>query len=69
MKGKLAMLVGFVLGLAGFLLLFKIFFLPNIPPEDEVPPIVVVLAAIVNGFLFGYIAYLFQKTRAAKKEQ
>lgn len=57
------MIGGFVAGVAGFLLLFKIFFLPNIPPEDEVPPIVVVLAAIVNGFLFGYIVYLLQRAK------
>jgi branched-subunit amino acid ABC-type transport system permease component len=63
MKSKALMIGGFVAGVAGFLLLFKIFFLPNIPPEDEVPPIVVVLAAIVNGFLFGYIVYLLQRAK------
>lgn len=60
--------MGFVLGGAGFLLIFKIFFLEHIPPEDEVPPGVVVFVALVNGLLFAFAGYLvqnyFQKTQS-----
>ncbi len=38
MKNKTGIFIGFVLGTAGFLLLFKVIFLDNIPPEDELAP-------------------------------
>ena len=66
MKNIAGKLVGFVLGAAGFLLLFKIFALPHIPPEDELAPGIVVIAAVVNGFLFGYVGAFIQN-RLVKK--
>lgn len=38
MKNKTGIIVGFVIGLTGFLLLFKLIFLDHIPPEDEIAP-------------------------------
>ncbi|GAA4456900.1 hypothetical protein GCM10023189_26830 [Nibrella saemangeumensis] len=52
--------MGFVLGLTGFLLLFKVVFLNHIPPEDELAPGMVVLAAILNGVLFAFVGYVTQ---------
>ncbi len=60
MKNKTGIISGFVLGLAGFLLLFKFIFLDRIPPEDEVAPGMVVIAAILNGFLFALAGYFIQ---------
>lgn len=60
MKNKAGVISGFVLGLTVFLLLFKLIFLDNIPPEDELAPGIVVALAILNGLLLGYAGYLLQ---------
>ena len=60
MKNKTGIVSGFVLGLAGFLLMFKLFILDNIPREDEVPPGIVVAVSILNGLLFAYAGYPIQ---------
>ena len=60
LKNIAGVIIGFVLGLAGFLLLFKVIFLDNISPEDELAPGIVVMAAILNGLLFAYAGYLTQ---------
>lgn len=60
MKNKTGIMVGFVIGLTGFLLLFKLIFLDHIPPEDEIAPGVVVIAAILNGVLFAFAGGLIQ---------
>jgi Na+/proline symporter len=60
MKNKAGAIIGFVLGMAGFLLTFKIFFLPNIPPEDEVPPGVVLFTGIMSGVVLGFAGSLVQ---------
>lgn len=60
MKNKTGLISGFGLGLTGFLLLFKLIFLDNIPPEDEIAPGIVVAVAILSGLLFSYAGYLLQ---------
>ena len=60
MKNKTGIIIGFVLGLSGFLFLFKIIFLDNIPPSDELAPGIVVLASIMNGILFAFAGHLVQ---------
>jgi hypothetical protein len=67
MKNKTGKIFGFIFGLAGFLLLFKLFFLDKIPKEDEVPPGAVLVAAIVSGIFFGFIGSLIQNYIAKKK--
>ncbi len=67
MKNKTGIFIGFVLGTAGFLLLFKVIFLDNIPPEDELVPGIVVMAAVLNGIVFAYIGSLLQSYRAKKR--
>jgi hypothetical protein len=67
MKNKVGKLSGFVLGVTGFLLMFKLIFLVNIPPEDELAPGIVVLAAILNGFLFAFIGSRIQNYFAKKR--
>jgi len=61
MRNKTGKLSGFILGTISFLLLFKVLFLNNIPPEDELAPGIVVFAAIMNGVLCGYIGSLIQR--------
>lgn len=61
MKKNIVKIIGFALGLVGFLLVFKVFVLPTIPPNDEIAPGMVVIAAILNGFLFSFIGSLIQK--------
>ena len=61
MKNKLGLIMGFVIGFASFLLLFKIFILENVPKEDEVPPGLVLIAAIGTGGLFAFLGNWIQK--------
>ena len=60
MKNKTGIIGGFVLGLTGFLLIFKLIFLDKIPPEDELAPGIVLFVALVNGLLFAFAGYLIQ---------
>lgn len=43
------LIIGFILGFAGFLLLFKIIVLDKTPPSDELAPGVVMILAIFSG--------------------
>jgi hypothetical protein len=61
MKSKTGIISGFIIGVTGFLLMFKVIFLDNIPPEDELAPGIVVFASVLNGLLFAYIGSLIQK--------
>jgi len=61
MKNKAGFIGGFVFGFTGFLLMFKLLFLDTTPPEDELAPGMVVLAAILNGVLFAFIGQFIQK--------
>jgi hypothetical protein len=67
MKNKTGIIGGFAIGVAGFLWLFKIIFLVNIPPEDELAPGIVVMAAILNGCLFAFIGFSVQNYFVKKK--
>lgn len=68
MKNKAGIIIGFIAGFAGFLLLFKILFLDKIPREDEVAPGLIMLAAIFNGLLFAFFGALIQNYRRRNKE-
>ena len=67
MKNKTGIIGGFAIGVTGFLWLFKIIFLVNIPPEDELAPGIVVMAAILNGCLFAFIGSAIQNYLAKKR--
>lgn len=60
MKTKAGLIAGFILGVTAFLFLFKIIFLDHISPEDELAPGIVVIASVLNGFLFAFIGSLIQ---------
>ena len=60
MKNKTGIIIGFALGTTGFLLLFRLFVLNHIPPEDELAPGIVVIASILNGLLFAYAGHAIQ---------
>ena len=64
MKNKSAIIFGFILGFAGFLLLFKILFLPKIDPSDELAPGVILLMAATVGGIFAFIGNKLQKKSA-----
>ena len=60
MKNKTGIISGFVLGVTGFLFMFKLIILDNVPPEDELAPGMVVIASLFSGLLFAYIGYKIQ---------
>ena len=61
MKNKSGIFRGFIVGMIGFLLMFKLIILDNVPPSDELAPGIVVLASMMNGLLFAFIGLLIQK--------
>ena len=65
MKNKTGIISGFVLGVIGFLVMFKFVILDHTPPSDELAPGVVVIVAILNGCLFAFFGHLIQD-RAGK---
>lgn len=67
MKNKAGIISGFILGVTGFLLLFKVVVLDRIPPEDELAPGMVVIAAVLNGLLFAFIGSRVQNYFIKKK--
>jgi len=67
MKNKIGIIGGFVLGVTGFLLMFKIIFLDNIPPSDELAPGIVVIASVLNGVLFAFIGSVVQNHFVKKR--
>lgn len=67
MKNKLGFISGFVLGVTSFLFLFKVIVLDHTPPSDELAPGIVVLASIMNGFLFAFIGSRIQNYFLKKK--
>jgi len=60
MKNKTGKISGFIFGVAGFLLLFKVMILDHTPPSDELAPGVVVITALFNGLLFAFIGSQIQ---------
>ena len=60
MTSKAGSIGGFVFGMAGFLLAFKLFVLDNIPPSDELAPGIVMFVAFLNGVLFAFVGHLIQ---------
>ena len=67
MKNKAGIISGFVLGVSGFLLMFKLIFLDNIAPSDELAPGIVVLISVLNGLLFAFIGSLIQNYLVKKR--
>lgn len=67
MKNKTGKLIGFILGVTTFLLLFKVLVLDNTNPADELAPGMVVIAAVINGVLFGFIGNLLQNRLGSSK--
>ena len=59
-RNKIGTIGGFIFGLTGFLFMFKLIFLDNIPPEDELAPGMVVIASLLNGSLFAVVGYSIQ---------
>ncbi len=54
MKYKTGKIAGFIAGAGGFLFIFKILFLENVSPSDELAPGMVVLIALLTGILISY---------------
>ena len=67
MKNKIGIISGFIVGVAGFLLMFKFLFLDNIPPSDELAPGIVVFVSVINGLLFAFIGYRIQNYIVKKR--
>jgi len=67
MKNKAGKISGFIIGVVGFLSMFKIVFLKNIPPSDELAPGMVVIVAVMIGLLFAFIGSSIQQYSAKKR--
>ena len=67
MKNKTGLIVGFILGVVGFLWLFKLIILDRHSKEDELAPGAVVVAAILTGMLFAYMGLLVQNYFLTKR--
>lgn len=60
MKNIAGKIIGFAIGMAGFLFLFKILILDKTSPSDELAPGVVMMIAVLSGLLFGFAGNLVQ---------
>jgi hypothetical protein len=67
MKNKAGIIIGFLAGVTGFLLVFKLIFLDIIPPSDELAPGIVVIASVLNGILFAFVGSLVQQNVLKRK--
>ncbi|MEW5800409.1 MAG: hypothetical protein AB1728_15545 [Bacteroidota bacterium] len=67
MKNKTGIAGGFIFGITGFLVMFKLVFLDHIPPEDELAPGIVVAISMLNGMLFAYAGNLIQNYFGKRK--
>jgi hypothetical protein len=67
MKNKLGKAIGFISGAGGFLLLFKLLFIANVPPSDELAPGIVVISAIAFGVIMAYVGGYVQGIVLNKK--
>lgn len=61
MKNAVGKIAGFVIGMAGFLLLFKVIILDRTSPADELAPGIVMIAAVISGLLFGFVGAKLQQ--------
>ena len=66
MKNKWGLIAGFIVGMAGFLLVFKWVFLSHIPPPDELAPGIVMMLAVLNGLLVAFLGAQAQRYLAGK---
>lgn len=57
---KAGAIIGFIIGVAGFLFLFKVFVLDKHSPEDELAPGMVVIISLISGMIFAYAGNLLQ---------
>lgn len=60
MKNLAGKIIGFIVGIAGFLFLFKILILDRTSPEDELAPGMVLILSIISGVLFGFAGNILQ---------
>ncbi|MBA4849587.1 hypothetical protein [Emticicia sp. BO119] len=60
MKNIAGKIIGFAIGMAGFLFLFKILILDKTSPADELAPGMVMIMAVISGVLFGFTGNLVQ---------
>jgi hypothetical protein len=62
MKNLTGKIIGFIIGSAGFLYLFKIIILDRTSPSDELAPGIVVFIAIISGLVCAYTGNLIQNS-------
>ncbi|RYU97103.1 hypothetical protein [Emticicia agri] len=60
MKNMAGKITGFIIGMAGFLFLFKILVIDRTSPDDELAPGAVVIISVISGLLFGFVGNLIQ---------
>lgn len=60
MKNKTGKIGGFIVGVTGFLMLFKVLILDKTSPSDELAPGIVVILAVLSGVLIAFLGSLVQ---------
>ncbi|GAB3503162.1 hypothetical protein [Emticicia fontis] len=60
MKNLAGKIIGFAIGMAGFLLLFKILILDKTSPSDELAPGMVLIMSITSGVILGFAGNFVQ---------
>ena len=61
MKNRAGKIIGFVVGMGGFLFLFKLIILDHTSPSDELAPGVVLTLSLLSGLLFAFAGNVLQK--------
>jgi hypothetical protein len=61
MKNKTGKITGFITGMAGFLLIFKLAILDHTAPSDELAPGIVVIVSVFSGLACAWAGSLIQK--------
>lgn len=67
MKNKAGIIIGFILGAGGFLLLFKLVILDHVAPADELAPGAVLIASVISGVLFAFVGSRLQQKNGNNK--
>lgn len=60
MKNLAGKIIGFAIGMAGFLFLFKVLILDKTSPSDELAPGAVMILAVFSGLILGFAGNLVQ---------
>lgn len=67
LKNNAGGITGFILGVIGFLILFKVIILDNHPPSDELAPGIVVVLSVIAGLVMAVAGNFIQRRSGKNK--